>query len=81
MIFLGSKMHLKYEVLDEKVTSRLDEIFSVKDALIKVNPGGVLVPPKYKELGDNIWELNVRPDDVWAVAYPRTGLFYSFVLY
>lgn len=66
-------MHLKYELLENKLASRLDEIFAVKDALIEVNPGKVLVPTKYRDLGESILDLNVRPDDVWAVAYPRTG--------
>lgn len=67
------RMHLKYEVLEEKLASRLDAMFSVKGSLIEVNPGKVLVPPKYQDLGERIVNLKVRPDDVWAVAYPRTG--------
>uniref|UniRef100_A0A1B6MJW5 Sulfotransferase domain-containing protein n=1 Tax=Graphocephala atropunctata TaxID=36148 RepID=A0A1B6MJW5_9HEMI len=66
-------MYLKYEMLEEKLASRMDAMFSVKNALIEVNPGKVLVPPRYRALGQRILDLEVRPDDVWAVAYPRTG--------
>ncbi|KAG8249247.1 hypothetical protein J6590_022232 [Homalodisca vitripennis] len=59
-------MYLKYEMLEEKLASRMDAMFSVKNALIEVNPGKVLVPPRYRDLGQRILDMEVRPDDVWA---------------
>ncbi|CAB0007940.1 unnamed protein product [Nesidiocoris tenuis] len=41
------------------------------EAIRPVNPGACLLPPKYKEMGQRIYDMQVRPDDVWVVSYPR----------
>ncbi|XP_050437128.1 luciferin sulfotransferase [Adelges cooleyi] len=66
-------MHIKYVNIEEKIAKRLDDLFGVKDCLIEVNPGQVILPPKYKDLGERIMNMEVRTDDVWLVSYPRTG--------
>lgn len=52
---------------------RIDKMFGIKDTLIEVHPGKVLVPPRFQEIGQRILDLEVRPDDVWVCGYPRTG--------
>ncbi|KAJ1531903.1 hypothetical protein ONE63_000547 [Megalurothrips usitatus] len=66
-------MGLTYEPLDSAVSERLDNLFGSKDCLIEVNPGHVIMPPRYQDIGDRIRGLKVRADDVWVVSYPRTG--------
>lgn len=66
-------MYIKYENLEDKFAKRLDDLFGVKDCLIEVNPGKCILPPKYKDLGQRIKNMKVRPDDIWLVSYPRTG--------
>ena len=66
-------MGITYEPLDGDVAERIDNLFGHKNCLIEVNPGKVLMPPRYEEIGDRIRSLDVRPDDVWVVSYPRTG--------
>lgn len=66
-------MYIKYENLEDKFAKRLDDLFGVKDCLIEVNPGKCILPPKYKDLGQRIKNMEVRSDDVWLVSYPRTG--------
>lgn len=66
-------MGISYEPLDPEVAERIDNLFGHKNCLIEVNPGKVLMPPRYEEIGDRIRSLDVRPDDVWVVSYPRTG--------
>ncbi|KAK3926899.1 Luciferin sulfotransferase [Frankliniella fusca] len=66
-------MGLTYEPLDSAVAERLDSLFGAKDCLIEVNPGRVIMPPRYQDIGDRIRGLRVREDDVWVVSYPRTG--------
>ncbi|KAK9496436.1 hypothetical protein O3M35_013276 [Rhynocoris fuscipes] len=64
---------IRYDDLDEDLKQKLDTLFQKDNAFIEVNPGNVLLPPKYKEIGDRIYNMEVRPDDVWVVSYPRTG--------
>lgn len=66
-------MDIKYNKIEGKYAEKLDSLFGIKDCLIEVNPGKVLIPPKYQELGERILNMTVRSDDVWLVAYPRTG--------
>jgi len=73
-------MYIKYENLEDKFAKRLDDLFGVKGCLIEVNPGKCILPPKYKDLGQRIKNMEVRPDDVWLVSYPRTGNNFSNLL-
>lgn len=66
-------MYIKYDNLEDVFAKRLDDLFGLKDCLIEVNPGKCILPPKYKDLGERILNMEVRPDDVWLVSYPRTG--------
>ncbi|KAK7604004.1 hypothetical protein V9T40_004277 [Parthenolecanium corni] len=66
-------MHIKYSEVDGEYREKLDKFFGVENCLIEVNPGKILIPPKFKELGERILGLEVRPDDVWLASYPRTG--------
>lgn len=64
---------VRFERLEGALAERLDSLFGVPGCLIEVNPGKVLLPPKYRELGQRIKDFKVRPDDVWVISYPRTG--------
>ena len=64
---------VRYDRLEGALAERLDSMFGIPGCLVEVNPGRVLLPPKYIDLGQRIKDLDVRPDDVWVVSYPRTG--------
>lgn len=66
-------MYVRYDDLEEQYAKRLDDMFGVQHCLIEVNPGKCILPPKYKDMGQRIRNMEVRPDDVWLVSYPRTG--------
>jgi hypothetical protein len=67
-------MQLKYSKVEGPMAVKLEELFGLEGGgLIEVNPGKVLVPPKFKDVAQRILDLEVRPDDVWLVSYPRTG--------
>ncbi|XP_065214235.1 sulfotransferase 1B1-like [Planococcus citri] len=66
-------MQIKYNNLEEEFRKRLDGLFGVENCLIEVNPGKVLLPPKYQEIGERIFNLKVKDDDLWLISYPRTG--------
>ncbi|KAK6622471.1 hypothetical protein RUM43_012828 [Polyplax serrata] len=64
---------ITYEKIEGEEGEKLDELFGIKDCLIEVNPGRVILPPDFKDIGERIMDLKVREDDVWLVSYPRTG--------
>ncbi|XKL63786.1 hypothetical protein PGB90_006150 [Kerria lacca] len=66
-------MQIKYNDVEEEYKKKLDKLFGVENCLIEVNPGNILLPPKYEEIGERILNLEVKFDDVWLVSYPRTG--------
>ncbi|CAH0395138.1 unnamed protein product [Bemisia tabaci] len=65
-------MDISYKNLEGPVAKKLDTMFGVENCLIEVYPGKVLVPPKYKDLGERIRKMTVRPDDTFLVSLPRT---------
>lgn len=70
---MPGNMYVRYDDLEEQYAKRLDDMFGVQHCLIEVNPGKCILPPKYKDLGQRIRNMEIRPDDVWLVSYPRTG--------
>ncbi|KAI5715415.1 hypothetical protein M8J77_015580 [Diaphorina citri] len=65
--------YVTYEKLESECGDKLDSMFGLKDCLLRVHPGRVVIPPKFKEMGEVIYNMEVRPDDVWLVSFPRTG--------
>lgn len=73
-------MQLVYSKIEGPMAVKLEELFGMEaGGLIEVNPGKVLVPPKFKDVAQRILDLEVRPDDVWLVSYPRTGTNNNFL--
>lgn len=67
-------MYITYNKLQEPYGEKLDQLFQRKNCLIEVNPGRVLLPEKFKEIGEQIRALKIRKSDVWLISYPRTGM-------
>ncbi|KAJ6635541.1 Luciferin sulfotransferase [Pseudolycoriella hygida] len=66
-------MRLTYKSLDDSIADRLDSFFNKNNSFIEVNPGNVIMPRLFQDIGDEVLSFNVRQDDVWMVSYPRTG--------
>lgn len=71
------KMLIDYQPLESEMSAKLSKIFGKENVFIRVQPGDVVMPRKYSEIGESILNLKVRPDDTWLVSYPRTGEFYA----
>uniref|UniRef100_A0A023F9A7 Putative sulfotransferase n=1 Tax=Triatoma infestans TaxID=30076 RepID=A0A023F9A7_TRIIF len=68
-----SEGYVNYKEMNDDIQKQLDELFQKEQSLIEVNPGKVYLPTKFKEIGERIYNMEVREDDVWVVSYPRTG--------
>lgn len=67
-------MFLKFDQINDSNNQKLNHCFGGGENLFtKVNPGSVIVPQAFNEIGEMIVNLNVRCDDVWMCSYPRTG--------
>ena len=40
---------------------------------MKMEPGNVILPAAYEKIKDRLKNLQVRPDDVYVLAFPKTG--------
>ncbi|XP_055683255.1 luciferin sulfotransferase-like [Lutzomyia longipalpis] len=66
-------MRLQYNSLSDDPNFNLDKLFQRQNCFIEVNPGKVILPKKYNEIGESILDLQVRKDDIFLISYPRTG--------
>ncbi|XP_037039110.1 sulfotransferase 1C4-like [Bradysia coprophila] len=67
-------MKLCYELLDDSIADRLDSFYNkTNNNFIEVNPGNVVMPRIYRDIGDQVLNFDVRHDDIWMISYPRTG--------
>lgn len=66
-------MDLEYRSLEGEVKEQLERFFGRRDHFIEVNPGRVVMPKRFADLGDSIRALPVRSDDVWLMSFPRAG--------
>ena len=41
--------------------------------MVQSEPYGLCVPPKFKKMYDRIKNLELRPDDVFMVTFPKAG--------
>ncbi len=46
---------------------------SIEHPVVRSDPGGVQMPKKYALMAEDVYNMEVRPDDVWIVTYPKCG--------
>lgn len=59
--------------LDPETGEILDRLFDKRDSMIEINPGRVVLPARYMDIGQDIMDMEVLNSDVWMCSYPRTG--------
>ncbi|XP_026322931.1 sulfotransferase 1C2 [Hyposmocoma kahamanoa] len=65
--------NLTFSKLDPETGEILDRLFEKKDCMIEINPGRVILPAGYMDIGQDIMDMEVLDSDVWMCSYPRTG--------
>lgn len=69
--------NLTFSKLDPETGEILDRLFEKKDCMIEINPGRVILPAGYMDIGQDIMDMEVLDSDVWMCSYPRTGKFFN----
>lgn len=70
-----------YKLLDDSIADRLDRFYNKTNKFIEVNPGNVIMPMNFRDLGDQIQNFEVHQDDMWMISYPRTGKTTNILYY
>jgi hypothetical protein len=50
-----------------------ESVYLKPEGMIRSNPLNVVMPHKFKEFAEEIWNFEVRKDDIWIVTYPKCG--------
>jgi len=73
-------MDISYQDLNDEAIDYIEKCFSNFNTFIIVNPGNVIMPRKYNEIGQSIIDFKIRSDDVWLLSYPRTGTVFILLM-
>ena len=41
--------------------------------MVRTVPRGILMPARFQTLAEDIYNMEVREDDVWMITYPKAG--------
>ncbi len=53
--------------------------FSVENPIVRSVPDGVIMPKKFVPMAEQIFNMEVRPDDIWIITYPKCGTTWTQV--
>ncbi len=49
------------------------DVVGVASPLVSASTGDLLMPEKFAEMAEAVYNMEVRDDDVWIVTYPKCG--------
>ena len=64
---------IAFEQYDPHTKQLLKQNFGVLNNLETVWPGGICLPSTYRDIADKVYNLPLRPSDVWVLSFPKTG--------
>ena len=69
---------IAFEQYDPHTKQLLKQNFGVLNNLETVWPGGICLPSTYRDIADKVYNLPLRPSDVWVLSFPKTGKWACF---
>lgn len=65
---------VKFTVIPETLQSPFKDHFpAYYKGLVRGEPGGFVIHPKYLSNAEKVYNMKVRSDDVWIRTFPRSG--------
>ncbi len=52
---------------------------SIANKMVRSVPGDVYLPKKFASMAERIYNMEVRPDDIWILTYPKSGTTWTQV--
>ncbi len=79
----GHKYPFKWVPLSDEERERKARIFkhplSLEHNMVKSIPGNVYMPAGFTDIAERIYNMELRPDDIWIVTYPKCGTTWTQV--
>ena len=76
---------LQFELISKNPVSEVDQILNkyflsqFRTGYGRFGPINTLMPGRFKDFVERIFNLNVLPDDIWVVSHPKTGKILLFI--
>ena len=58
---------------EEEKSARARRYGSADREVVASEPEGIVLPAMFRELGEKIYQMDLRQDDVWVITYPKVG--------
>lgn len=72
--FERKKFPFNFQKIEQKIHEKIvDEFRGQPDGVVRVEPGQCILPECYAEHAEQIYNFEVRSDDVFVCTFPRSG--------
>lgn len=78
----GSKSNVKFSVIPETLEPWFGELFPTykEEGWVRGEPGGYVLPTAALDCLDEVYQLKPRPEDVWMMTFPKSGIHYYVII-
>ena len=75
---LPSEFNIKFNLIPKTLTEPFTKDFpGYYEGLVRANPGGITLTPDYARDALDIYNFKPRPDDVWTLSFPKSGILFN----
>ena len=68
------RLNIEFKLMPECLEEQFLKDFPAYDeGLVRGEPGGFVLTPRYGENAQELYNFHVRPDDIWVLSFPKSG--------